>query len=107
MPTTTLMPCLNLTSSARGFASPLILTTNATFRNMRLEVHAYIRMSVKLLELAHEENALTRAERDAIVSLAHDLERQFGPSRQQRDASTDPLLAQLHMATFSADWEVS
>jgi hypothetical protein len=74
---------------------------------MRQEVRAYISVSVKLLELAHEENALTGAECDAIVSLAQDLERQFGPACQQHDAPTDPLLAQLHMATFSADWEVS
>jgi len=74
---------------------------------MRLEVRAYISMSVKLLELAREENALTVEECDAIVSLAQDLERQFGPSPQQHDAPTDPLLARLHTATFSADWEVS
>lgn len=74
---------------------------------MRQEVRGYIRFSVKLLELAHEENALTGAECDAIVSLAHDLERQFGPSPQQHHAPTDPLLARLHQATFSADWEVS
>jgi hypothetical protein len=74
---------------------------------MRLEVRAYIRLSAKLLELAQEEHGLTRAECDVIAFYAHDLERHFGPSHQQLDTPTDPLLAQLHMATFSADWEMS
>jgi hypothetical protein len=51
---------------------------------MRLEMRAYIRVSTTLLEL--EEGALTGAECDAIVSLAQELEKKFGPLRQQRDA---------------------
>jgi hypothetical protein len=79
----------------------------ATIQIMRPEVRAYIRLSVKMLELAQEEHGLTRAECDAIAFYAHDLEKQFGPPYQQPDATTDPLLSQLHMATFSADWEMS
>jgi hypothetical protein len=53
---------------------------------MRLEMREYIRVSTTLLELSREEGALTGAECDAIVSLAQDLEKTFGPSRQQGDA---------------------
>jgi hypothetical protein len=71
---------------------------------MRLVLRAYIRLSVRLLAL---ENALTVEERKAIASVARELETQFGPSQEQRDTPTDPLLARLHEATFAADWEVS
>jgi hypothetical protein len=53
---------------------------------MRLELRAYIHVSTTLLKLADEDGALTRAECDAIVSLAQELEKKFGPSRQQHDA---------------------
>ena len=85
---------------------------NATVRHkMRLEVQEYMRASANLFGLAYEEGALTRVEREAIVSFAQELERKFLPSRQQGDAplaaplshapcSTDPLLAHLHEAVF-------
>jgi hypothetical protein len=79
----------------------------ATIQIMRPEVRAYIRLSAKLLELSLAEHALTRAECDAIAFYAQDLDRHFGPSHQQLDAPTDPLLAQFHLAAFSTDWEMS
>lgn len=73
---------------------------------IREEVQAFMQACQSLTGFALY-NRLTSAERDAIASLAHDLETQFGPSHQPRNAPTDPLLARLHEATFSADWEVS
>ena len=66
---------------------------NATVRHMmRLEVQEYLRASANLFGLAYEEGALTRVEREAIVSFAHELERKFLPSRQHDDV---PLVSSL------------
>jgi hypothetical protein len=68
---------------------------------MRLEVRVYMKLSVKLL--AQEKNGLTVAEREAIASIAPDLEKQLGPVHPPPRA---PLFARLREATFSADWGV-
>ena len=52
---------------------------------MRLEVQEYMRASAKLFGLSYEEDALTRVEREAIVSFAKELERKFLSSRQPGD----------------------
>jgi len=52
---------------------------------MRLEVQEYMRASAKLFGLAYAEDALSRVERDAIVSFAQELERKFVSSRQPGD----------------------
>ena len=49
---------------------------------MRLEVQEYMRASAKLFGLSDAEDALTRVERDAIVSFAQELERKFLSSRR-------------------------
>ena len=90
---------------------------NATVRHMmRREVQEYLRASAKLFGLAYEESALTRVEREAIVSFANELERKFLPPRQQDDVplaaplsytlcSTDPLLAHIREAIFKQTGE--
>jgi hypothetical protein len=76
---------------------------------MRIEVQEYMRASANLFGLSYEDGALTRVEREAIVSFAQELERKFSPSRQQGDVplaaplsytlcSTDPLLAHIREA---------
>ena len=59
---------------------------------MRLEVQEYMRASAKLFGLSYAEDALTRVERDAIVSFARELERKFLSSRQPGD---EPLRSPL------------
>ena len=59
---------------------------------MRLEVQEYMRASAKLFELAYEDDSLSRVERDAIVSFAHELERKFVSSRQPGDEPLRPPL---------------
>ena len=59
---------------------------------MRLEVQEYMRASAKLFGLSDAEDALTRVERDAIVSFAQEVERKFLPSRHTGDG---PLLSPL------------
>ena len=50
---------------------------------MRQEVREYLRASAKLFGLAFQENALTEAEREAIVSYAQELAARFSLSGQQ------------------------
>jgi hypothetical protein len=52
---------------------------------MRPEIQEYMRATATLFGLSHEEGALTRVEREAIVSFAQELERKFLPSRQLGD----------------------
>ena len=59
---------------------------------MRLEVQEYMRASSKLFGLAYEEGALTRLEREAIVSFAHAIEKKFLLPREE---SHVPLSAAL------------
>ena len=59
---------------------------------MRREVQEYMRASAKLFGLSDAEDALTRVERDAIVSFAQELERKFLSSRQPGD---EPLRSPL------------
>jgi hypothetical protein len=50
---------------------------------MRQDVREYLRASSKLFGLAYQENALTEAEREAVVSYAQELAKRFNLSRQQ------------------------
>lgn len=90
---------------------------NATVRDMlRREVREYMRASANLFGLAYEGSALTRLERQAIVSFAQEVERKFLPPRQQDDVplatplsstpcSTDPVLAHIREAIFKQTGE--
>ena len=59
---------------------------------MRREVQEYLRVSATLFGLSYEAGALTRVEREAIVSFAQEVERKFLPSRHPGDG---PLLSPL------------
>ena len=83
---------------------------------MRLEVHEYLRVSATLSGLASDAGALTRVEREAILSFVQEVERKFLPPRQQDDVpfaapcsrppcSTDPLRAHIHEAIFQQTGE--
>jgi len=50
---------------------------------MRIEVWDYVRASGNLFGLAYAEGALTPTERQAIVSIAQEIERKFFSSPQQ------------------------
>lgn len=82
-------------SSAGVLPSPPGLITHATVRHMRLEVQEYMRASARLFGLAYKTDALTLAERAAIVAFAQELEKKFLPSREERDV---PLSATLSNA---------
>ena len=61
---------------------------------MRREVQEYLRASAKLFGLAHEEGALTLAERAAIVSFAQEVEKKFLPSHEEGDVPLSAALRQ-------------
>jgi len=82
-------------SSAGVLPSPPGLFTNARVRHMRFEVQEYMRVSANLFGLAYKKDALTLAERAAIVAFAQELEKKFLPPREERDV---PLPATLSNA---------
>jgi hypothetical protein len=49
---------------------------------MRQDVREYLRASAKLFALAYQDNELTEAEREAIVSYAQEIAKRFNLSRQ-------------------------
>jgi hypothetical protein len=57
---------------------------------MRRDVQEYLRASAKLFGLAYQENALTQAEREAIVSYAQELTERFSLSNQPTNHAVLP-----------------
>jgi hypothetical protein len=58
---------------------------------MRQEVREYLRATVKIFGLSFQDNALTDAERDAIVSYAQELEKKLLPSPLANDPASHRL----------------
>lgn len=65
---------------------------------MRQEIREYLRASAKLFGLAYQENALTEAEREAIVSYAQELAKRFSQQDGQPLTATSNPIAHLHQA---------
>ena len=60
---------------------------------MRLEVLEYMRVSANLFGLEYQKDALTLAERAALVAFAQELEKKFLPSRGERDVPLSVTLS--------------
>jgi hypothetical protein len=77
-----------------------MLQCAAMLTNMRQEVREYLRASARLFGLAYQEHALTEAEREAIVSYAHELDKMFNLPREQ---DGQPLPARYSVSHSSTD----